>query len=79
MPFKSEAVFENAFITELQQHGWGEHAVIQRPTEAQLLQNWAEIFLVPFLVPTLPRGNADGRLSAVGVPTQEHGNKVSLK
>jgi len=41
--FKSEAAFENAFIAELQQHGWGEHAVIQRPTEAQLLQNWADI------------------------------------
>ena len=43
MNFTSEADFENAFIAELQQHGWGGHEVIQRPTEAQLLQNWAEI------------------------------------
>ena len=43
MNFKSEADFENAFIAELQQRGWGDQAVIHRPTEAQLLQNWAAI------------------------------------
>ena len=40
-----EADFENAFIAELQQHGWGEHAVIQRPTEAQLLQKLGRYFI----------------------------------
>ena len=42
MTFKSEAEFETAFIAELQKKGW-EDEVIYRPTEADLLANWAAI------------------------------------
>ena len=40
--FKTEAEFETAFIAELQKKGW-EDEIIHRPTEAELLANWAEI------------------------------------
>ncbi len=42
MIFKSEAEFETAFIAELQKKGW-EDEIIHRPTEADLLANWAVI------------------------------------
>lgn len=42
MTFNSEAKFESALIEELKNKGW-EDAVIQNPTEAALLQNWADI------------------------------------
>ena len=42
MSFNSEAEFERAFIKALQQHGW-EDSVIEYPTEAELLKNWADI------------------------------------
>ena len=42
MTFTREADFEAALIAELKNKGW-EHEVINRPTEAQLLQNWANI------------------------------------
>ena len=43
MTFTDEASFEAYVIHELQQHGWGECEVIQYPTEADLLANWANI------------------------------------
>ena len=42
MAFKTEAEFEAAFVAELQKKGW-EDEVIHRPTEADLLANWAAI------------------------------------
>jgi type I restriction enzyme R subunit len=42
MTFKNEADFEAAFVAELQKKGW-EGEIIQRPTEADLLANWAAI------------------------------------
>lgn len=43
MTFADESSFEAFVIRELQQHGWGECEVIQYPTEANLLANWAMI------------------------------------
>ena len=40
--FDKEADFEKALITALQSNGW-EKAVLQHPTEQQLIQNWADI------------------------------------
>lgn len=40
--FKTEAEFEQAFIEVLTQKGW-ENAVLKNKTEADLLQNWADI------------------------------------
>lgn len=40
--FNSEAQFEVALITMLQQYGW-EREVLKSPTEKQLIQNWANI------------------------------------
>ncbi|MCI5146974.1 MAG: type I restriction endonuclease subunit R, partial [Candidatus Electrothrix sp. AR3] len=40
--FISEAAFENALIDELKNKGW-EREVLQHPSEADLLQNWAKI------------------------------------
>jgi type I restriction enzyme R subunit len=42
MTFKTEAEFEEALIQALTQKGW-EDKVIKRPTEKDLLQNWADI------------------------------------
>lgn len=42
MSFNNEHDFELAFIKALQAHGW-EDAVIEHPSEADLLKNWAEI------------------------------------
>lgn len=42
MTFKSEAEFEEALIKVLKQYGW-EDKVIKYPTEADLIQNWADI------------------------------------
>jgi type I restriction enzyme R subunit len=42
MVFQNEAEFEAAFVAELQTKGW-EEDVIHRPTEADLLANWAAI------------------------------------
>ncbi|MEI8704680.1 type I restriction endonuclease subunit R, EcoR124 family [Pseudoalteromonas sp. B62] len=41
--FKTEAQFEQAFIEILRQKGWGESPVLKNKTEADLLQNWADI------------------------------------
>ncbi|WP_020397154.1 type I restriction endonuclease subunit R, EcoR124 family [Thiolinea disciformis] len=40
--FKTEAAFEQAFIEVLTQKGW-EPEILKHPTEAALLQNWANI------------------------------------
>lgn len=40
--FKTEAEFESALINELKNKGW-EDSVLKNPTEADLLQNWADI------------------------------------
>jgi type I restriction enzyme, R subunit len=42
MTFTSEAQFEAALITELSNKGW-EKTVLKNPTEAELLNNWAQI------------------------------------
>ena len=42
MTFKNEAEFEEALIQALIKKGW-EEKVIKRPTEKDLLQNWADI------------------------------------
>ncbi|MGL1931807.1 MAG: HsdR family type I site-specific deoxyribonuclease [Desulfotalea sp.] len=42
MTFNSEADFESALVDELRNRGW-EDEIIANPTEADLLQNWAEI------------------------------------
>lgn len=42
MTFTTEAAFEEALIKTLTQKGW-EDKVIKNPTEADLLQNWANI------------------------------------
>lgn len=42
MTFTSEAAFEIALINELKNKGW-EDQVLKNPTEADLLQNWADI------------------------------------
>ncbi len=42
MTFISEAAFETALIDELRNKGW-ESEVLKNPTEADLLQNWADI------------------------------------
>lgn len=42
MAFTNEADFENALIEVLKQKGW-EHKVLHYPTEAELIQNWADI------------------------------------
>ena len=42
MTFTNEADFENALINELKNRGW-ESEVLRNPTEADLLQNWADI------------------------------------
>lgn len=41
--FKSEAQFEQAFVELLTNKGWGEYPVLKNKTEADLLQNWANI------------------------------------
>jgi type I restriction enzyme R subunit len=41
--FSRESDFEDAVIHELRQRGWGELPVIKNPTEADLLNNWANI------------------------------------
>lgn len=40
--FTSEAEFEEAVISALQQHGW-DRQVLKNPTEKDLLDNWAQI------------------------------------
>lgn len=40
--FTSEAQFEEAVITHLQSHGW-KNGLLKNPTEAELLENWANI------------------------------------
>ncbi|MGS0826201.1 type I restriction endonuclease subunit R [Shewanella sp. 0m-8] len=42
MTYKTEAEFEKALIAELCNKGW-EDKVLKNPTEADLLQNWADI------------------------------------
>jgi len=42
MTFTSEADFEVALINELKNKGW-EDKVLKTPSEADLLQNWADI------------------------------------
>ena len=42
MAFSKEADFEDALIKILSEHGW-ERAVLKNYTEAQLIQNWADI------------------------------------
>ena len=42
MTFTSEAEFEEALIQTLSKKGW-EKEVLKRPTEKDLLQNWANI------------------------------------
>ena len=42
MVFDRESDFEEALIDVLQQHGWG-NEVLRYPTEADLIQNWADI------------------------------------
>ncbi len=41
--FKTEAQFEQAFVDLLQIKGWGDYPVLKHKTEAELLQNWADI------------------------------------
>ena len=41
--FKTEAQFEQAFIELLHHKGWGKYPVLKFKTEAELLQNWADI------------------------------------
>ena len=41
MTFNDEAVFEDAVVAALQRNGWGE--CLNRPTEKELLANWASI------------------------------------
>jgi type I restriction enzyme R subunit len=43
MTFTTETEFEKALIKVLREKGWGEHDVINNPTEENLLQNWADI------------------------------------
>jgi type I restriction enzyme R subunit len=43
--FKTEAQFEQAFIELLHHKGWGKYPVLKFKTEAELLQNWADILL----------------------------------
>lgn len=43
--FKTEAEFEQAFIKVLTLNGWGKFPVLKNKTEAELLQNWADILL----------------------------------
>ena len=44
MIFQNEAEFEEAVIGVLKQHGWDDAGgVLKYPTEADLIQNWAEI------------------------------------
>ena len=40
-PFDKELAFEQALCDTLLQHGWNE--VINRPTEEELVKNWADI------------------------------------
>ena len=40
--FKTEAQFEQAFVEVLTHKGW-EPEILQHKTEAELLQNWADI------------------------------------
>ena len=42
MAFQKEADFERALIQVLMTKGW-ENAVLQHPTEQDLIQNWAKI------------------------------------
>ena len=42
MPFQKEADFEEALIRILKTKGW-EETVLQRPTEQDLIRNWAKI------------------------------------
>lgn len=42
MNYTSEAQFEAALIAELANKGW-EKTVLKNPTEADLLNNWAQI------------------------------------
>ena len=44
MTFTNEAAFETSLIEELKNKGW-ESEVLINPTEADLLQNWADILL----------------------------------
>ena len=41
--FKTEAQFEKAFIDLLHLKGWGKYPVLKFKTEAELIQNWADI------------------------------------
>ena len=42
MVFDTEAAFEEAVIEKLKAYGWDDAGgVIKRPTEQQLLENWA--------------------------------------
>lgn len=41
--FKTEAQFEQAFIELLHYKGWGKYPVLKFKTEAELIQNWADI------------------------------------
>lgn len=43
MTFDDEQKFENALIDALRKKGWGDHDVIEYPTEQELIQNWANI------------------------------------
>ena len=43
MIFTNEAKFETALIEELKNKGWGKREVLKNPSEADLLQNWADI------------------------------------
>ena len=44
MVFDTEAAFEEAVIEKLKAYGWDDAGgVIKRPTEQQLLENWAAI------------------------------------
>lgn len=44
MVFDKEAAFEEAVITVLKQHGWGDAGgVLRYPTEQDLINNWAKI------------------------------------
>ena len=58
MAFQKEADFERALIQVLMTKGW-ENAVLQHPTEQDLIQNWAKI-----LNQIQSRNRSSGRLSA---------------
>lgn len=46
MVFEKEALFEEAVITVLKQHGWDDAGgVLRHPTEQDLIDNWAKIIL----------------------------------